>query len=130
LSVFWSKYQCGYGLEDYQKDSTHTPYLKWWCLSSFSIKCLYTRPNVAEIMIYHKAHTQVNGSFAHGGHYPTSISPMFCYVPCMSQALKDHIWVQLSLGYTAKQIYDKHKTIWWKFVNAGQSMIRNDFIQL
>jgi hypothetical protein len=55
---------------------------------------------------------------------------MFHYAPRMSQALKDHIWAQLSLGYTTKQIYDKHKAIWWERVNAGQSMTRNDFIRL
>jgi hypothetical protein len=48
----------------------------------------------------------------------------------MSQALKDHIWAQLSLGYTTKQIYDKHKTIWWECVNASQNMTRDDFIWL
>jgi hypothetical protein len=44
---------------------------------SFSIKCLYTRPNVAEIIIYHKGHTQTDGSFAHGEHDQKSISCMF-----------------------------------------------------
>ncbi len=97
---------------------------------SFSIKCLYTRLDVAEITIYHKAHTQTNGSFAHGEHDRESISHMFCYAPHMSQALKDHIWVQLNLGYMAKQIYDKHKTIWWERVNAGQNMTHDDFIRL
>jgi len=48
----------------------------------------------------------------------------------MSQALKDHIWAQLNLGYTTNQIYDKHKTIWWERVNAGQSMTQDDFIRL
>jgi hypothetical protein len=48
----------------------------------------------------------------------------------MSQALKDHIWAQLSLDYTTKQIYDKHKTIWWECVNASQSMTQDDFIRL
>ncbi len=52
------------------------------------------------------------------------------YAPRMSQALKDHIWAQLSLGYMTKQIYDKHKVIWWERVNAGQSMTQNDFIRL
>ncbi len=47
----------------------------------------------------------------------------------MSQALKDHIWAQLSLVYMTKQIYDKHKTIWWERVNVGQSMTRDDFIR-
>ncbi len=47
----------------------------------------------------------------------------------MSQALKDHIWAQLSLSYMAKQTYDKHKTIWWEHVNAGQSMTQDYFIQ-
>ncbi len=65
---------------------------------------------MAKITIYHKAHTRTNGSFAHGEHDPESISRMFCYVPRMSQALKDHIWAQLSLGYMAKQ----HKKRNWR----------------
>jgi hypothetical protein len=85
---------------------------------------------VVEITIYHKAHTQTNESFTHGEHDPKSISPMSRYAPRMSQALKDHIWAQLSLGYTTKQIYDKYKTIWWEHVNVGQTMTRDDFIQL
>jgi hypothetical protein len=47
----------------------------------------------------------------------------------MSQALKDHIWTQLGLGYTIKQIYDKHKAIWWVRINARETMIRDDFIR-
>jgi hypothetical protein len=47
---------------------------------------------------------------------------MSCYAPHMSQALKDHIWTQLNLGYMAKQIYDKHKVILWECVNVGQNM--------
>jgi hypothetical protein len=35
---------------------------------------------------------------------------------------------QLSLGYTTKQIYDKHKIIWWECVNPSQIMTRDDFI--
>ncbi len=48
----------------------------------------------------------------------------------MSQVLKDHIWAQLNLVYMAKQIYDKHKAIWWEHVKVGQSMTRDDFIRL
>jgi hypothetical protein len=81
-------------------------------------------------MIYHKAHTQTNESFAHGEHDLKSISRIFHYASCLSQALKDHIWAQLNLGYTTKQIYHKHKTIWWERVNAGQSMAQYDLIQL
>jgi hypothetical protein len=104
LKVFWFRYQCGYGPEDYQENSTHIRSIKRGCLASFSIKHLYTRPNVAEITIYHKAHTRIDGSFAHGEHDPKSISGMFRYAPCMSQALKDHIWAQLNLSYMTKQI--------------------------
>ncbi len=130
LKVFWSRYQCGYGPKNYRENSTHTRSIKRRCLTSFSIKCLYTQLDVTEITIYHKAHTQIDGSFAHGEHDPESISHMPRYAPRMSQALKDDIWAQLSLGYTTKQIYDKCKTIWWERVNAGQSMTRNDFIWL
>ncbi len=103
-------------------NTQHTRSIKRGCLASFSIKRLYIQLDVADITIYHKAHTWINGSFAHGEHDPESISRMSRYAPCMSQALKDHIWAQLNLGYKTKQIYDKHKTIWWERVNAGQNM--------
>jgi hypothetical protein len=51
------------------------------------------------------------------------------FAPRMSQALKDHIWTQLGLGYTVKQIYHKHKAIWWARINAGEAMTRDDFIR-
>jgi hypothetical protein len=74
---------------------------------------------VTEITIYHKAHTQIDGSFTHGEHDTESISHMSRYAPRMSQTLKDHVWAQLTLGYITKQIYYKHKTIWWERVNVG-----------
>jgi hypothetical protein len=98
LIVFWFRYKCGYGPKDYRENSTHTWSIKWGCLMWFSIKRLYTQPDVAEITIYHKAHTWTDGSFAHGEHDLESIFRMSCYAPRMSQALKDHIWAQLSLG--------------------------------
>ncbi len=70
LKVFWSRYQCAYGPEDYRENSTHTRFIKRGCMASFSIKRLYTRPDVAKITIYHKAHTRIDGSFAHGEHDP------------------------------------------------------------
>jgi hypothetical protein len=54
---------------------------------------------------------------------------MSFYAPRMSQTLKYHIWAQLNLGYMTKQIYDKHKAIWWERVNTGQSMTGDDFIR-
>jgi hypothetical protein len=51
------------------------------------------------------------------------------FAPRMSQAFKDHIWTQLGLSYTVKQIYDKHKAIWWARINAGEAMTRDDFIR-
>jgi hypothetical protein len=53
----------------------------------------------------------------------------FFFAPQMSQAFKDHIWIQLGLGYTIKQIYDKHKVIWWIKINVGEAMRRDDFIR-
>jgi len=47
----------------------------------------------------------------------------------MLKALKDHIWTQLGLGHTIKHIYYKHKVIWWARINAGEVMIRDDFIR-
>jgi hypothetical protein len=46
----------------------------------------------------------------------------------MSQALKDHIWTQLGLGYIVDQIYE-HKAIWWVKINVGKTMTRDDFIR-
>jgi len=47
----------------------------------------------------------------------------------MSRALKDHIWIQLGLGYTIKQIYYKNKVIWWVRINVGEAMTKDDFIR-
>jgi hypothetical protein len=47
----------------------------------------------------------------------------------MSQAFKDHIWIRLGLGYIVKQIYDKHKIIWWAKIDVGEVMTRYDFIR-
>jgi hypothetical protein len=46
-----------------------------------------------------------------------------------SQALNDHSWTQLGLRYTIKQIYDKHKAIWWVKINVGKMTIRDDSIK-
>jgi hypothetical protein len=35
----------------------------------------------------------------------------------------------LGVGYTVKQIYDKHKAIWWAKINAREMMTRDDFIR-
>jgi hypothetical protein len=86
-------YQCGYGVHDHHDDPIHIQYIKQGCLASFSIKKLYTRPNVVEIFFYHKFHTQANGLPTHGQHEPRSIVHMSLYAPQMSQALKDHIWI-------------------------------------
>jgi hypothetical protein len=40
-----------------------------------------------------------------------------------------HIWIQLGLGYTIKQIYDKHKVIWWDRINVRETMMRVDFVR-
>jgi hypothetical protein len=84
LKVFWYRYQCKYGPKDYQENSFHIRSIKWRCLTTFLVKCLYTWLDVAKITIYHKAHTQTDGLFTHGEHDPESISYVFCYVPRMS----------------------------------------------
>jgi hypothetical protein len=48
----------------------------------------------------------------------------------MSQKFKDYMWNQLGLRYMMKQIYDKHETIWWVWINAEEPMIRDDLIML
>ncbi len=65
----------------------------------------------------------------HGKHDLDSITRPFFFAPQMSQAFKDHISIQLGLGYTIKQIYDKHKAIWWAKINAREVMTRDDFIK-
>jgi hypothetical protein len=43
--------------------------------------------------------------------------------------LKNHIWTQLSLGHITKQIYDKHKAIWWECVDDEEATMRDNVIQ-
>jgi hypothetical protein len=65
----------------------------------------------------------------HGKHDLDSIAQPFVFAQRMSQTLKDHIWSQLGLGYTIKQMYDKHKAIWWARINAEKAMIGDNFIK-
>jgi len=84
---------------------------------------------VVEIIFYHQFHKQANGELVHGKHDLDSIMRPFFFAPQMSQAFKDHISTQLGLGYTIKQIYDKHKAIWWARINAREVMTKDDFIR-
>ncbi len=84
---------------------------------------------MTEIIFYHRPHIRINDELAHGKHDLDSIVQPSFFAPQMSQALKDHILTQLGLGYTIKQIYDKHKAIWWAKINVRESMTRDDFIR-
>jgi hypothetical protein len=46
----------------------------------------------------------------------------------MSHKLNEFIWTQLGLWYIVKQIYDKHKEIWWEQANASEQMTQDDFL--
>ncbi len=84
---------------------------------------------MVEIIFCHRLHTQANGELVHGKYdIDSSLWPSF-FAPWMSQALKNHIWTQLGLGYTIKQIYDKHKAIWWARINVGEAMTKDNFIK-
>jgi hypothetical protein len=84
---------------------------------------------VVEIVFYHWPHTWANGEAAHGKHdFDFVVQPLF-FAPQMSQAFKDHIWTQLGLGYIVKQIYDKHKAIWWDGISVKEVMTMDDFIR-
>jgi hypothetical protein len=50
-----------------------------------------------------------------------------CFTSVM--ILKDHIWIQLNLKHIVKQIYDKHKAIWWQWMNVKEAKTRDDFIK-
>jgi hypothetical protein len=79
----------------------------------FSIKRFYTWPDVVEITFYNQIHTQANGDHVHDACDSRFTSQILRYAPCVSHKLKEFIWTQLRLRYTVKQIYDKHKEIWW-----------------
>ncbi len=128
INIFY-KYECVYVPNDHCNDSNHARLIKQGCLVAFSIKQLYTWPNVMELCFYHWRCIQANSELAHGQRYPKSSIYMSKYDPQTFQFLKDHIWIQLNLGHTTKQIYDKHTTIWWECMNPKKTMMRDEFIQ-
>ncbi len=101
--------------------------IKHGCLAHFFINRLYTRPHV-EITFYHWIHNRTNGDLVHDACDPRSTSQMLAYAPHIFHKL-EFIWTQLGLRYTMKNIYDKHKKIWWAWVNAGEWMTQDDFLQ-
>jgi hypothetical protein len=82
----------------------------------------FTPLDVVEIIFYHQNHIQANGDLDQSGCDSWSTSWMLTYAPHVFHKLKEYIWTQLVLGYTMKQIYDKHKEIWWAQANAGEWM--------
>ncbi len=77
------KYECGYGPKDQCEDPNHMRSIKRGCLAHFSIKRLYTQPNVVEIIFYHLIHTRANGNPAHSACDTGSTSQMLAYAPCV-----------------------------------------------
>jgi hypothetical protein len=84
---------------------------------------------MAKIIFYHQPYTQANGEPTHSKHDFDYITWPSVFAPWMLQTFKDHIWTQLGLGYIVKQIYDKHKAIWWARINAWEVMTRDNFIK-
>jgi hypothetical protein len=109
VETMYCRYKCGYGPKDHHENPNHMRSIKCGCLAHFSIKKFYTQPNVVEIIFYHQTHIQANGDPTHDAWDPRSTSQMSTYAPRMSHKLKEFMWTQLGLGYTVKQIYDKHK---------------------
>jgi hypothetical protein len=130
METLFCKYKCGYGPKDHHEDPNHMRTIKRGCLAHFSIKRPYKHPDVVEITFYHQIHTRVNGGPIHGPCDLGSTSRMLTYAPHVSHKLKEFIWTQLGSWYIVKQIYDKHKEIWWAWVNVGERMTRDDFLQL
>jgi hypothetical protein len=127
--IMFCKYQCAYGPKDHCRKPSHTRSIKCGCLAHFLIKQLYTQPKVVEITFYHRTH------LSQWRAYTWCTRPWICFTNVFicsthrSQKLKDYIWNQLGLRYTVKQIYDKHKAIWWARVNVGEPMTKDDFIK-
>jgi hypothetical protein len=128
MEILFCRYDCGYGLKDHCEDPNHMKSIKCCCVAHFSIKRLYTQLDVVEITFYHQTHTWANENLTHGACDPSSTSWMSTYVPHVSHNLKEFIWTQLGLGYNVKQIYDKHKEIWWEQTNANERMTWDDFL--
>jgi hypothetical protein len=59
-------YECAYGPEDNRFDPLHKRFIKRGYLDRFSVKQLYTYPNVAEIAYYVVEYKRLDGSIAHG----------------------------------------------------------------
>jgi hypothetical protein len=121
------RYQCVSRLENHYGVPNHIRSIKHVCLFIFWSSDYTHNPRLWRS---HWTYMWTNGKLTHGAHDLESTSQMSLYVPCMSQKLKDYIWNQLGLGYTMKQIYNKHKAIWWARVNVGEPMIKDDFIRL
>ncbi len=86
METMFCKYECGYGPKDHREDPNHMR--KFNCLAYFSIKRIYTQPDVVEIRCYHWIHTHANGDLAHSACDPGSmvhITNVSIWSTCVSQ---------------------------------------------
>jgi len=91
MDGLFCKYACGHGPKDNCENLNHNWSIKWNYLAQFSIRWLYTQPEVIEIIFYHRLCTRINGELTHGKHDIHSITEPSFFAPQMSQALKGHI---------------------------------------
>jgi len=121
------RYDYAYGPNDHHNDPNRARSIKQGCLATFSIKWLYTWPNVMELCFYHW--TRPNKWWASTWQTKSWIINSHVIVCTLNFTIFKRSHIQSSLRHTTKQIYDKHKTIWWEGVNATKAMMKDDFIQ-
>ena len=127
---FVCSYTYSYSPQDHRANDRIRRNHKQGCLASFSIKKEYLRSDATTISFYHMTHTRLDGSLIHGVGDEDSNSRASQLAPSISHDAKSFIWNRLDVGFTSKQIFDKHLRIWQERKTLKQPMRKDDYMTM
>jgi hypothetical protein len=100
------------------------------CNPKFLVKRLLKYPNVVKIQWYNMDHMHEDGTPTHGALDLDLILCTSFQVPHISKCIKEWIEERLERGFITKQIYEKHKKVWFNAWVFGIEALKDDYLNL
>ncbi len=94
------------------------------------MKRLLNYPNVVEIQWYNMDHTCEDGTPTHGTLDLDLILCTSSQFPHISKHIKEWVEKRLDKGFITKQIYEKHRKMWFNVWVFGIEVLKDDYLNL
>ncbi|KAL3650852.1 hypothetical protein CASFOL_007255 [Castilleja foliolosa] len=139
----YTLYWCSYGPEDYRDNEPHIGenmstrpisgkgsrpgrrHMMRGCICHFTVKRLYTRPQIALIIYNQRNHVDKSGAPCHGVLDQESVGTRAMYAPRISEELRQKVIAMLHAGISLDTIVQHHME---EVQRHGGPHVRDDFL--